>query len=152
MKVVFIRDAPGIAKAGEIKEVSNGYGRNFLIPQKLARPLTEETLQEIRAQTQAESRRLLDKEQQIIQMAQQLDGASITLEAKAGPRGRLYGSITNADIAKAIEEQLQLKVDKRCIELAQSIRELGSFTARIKLNAELAPVIRLLVKEGSRSD
>lgn len=152
MKVIFIQDVPGVARAGEVKEVASGYGRNFLFPQNLAKPATKENLEEIGALRRAEARRRILEEQELTQMARQLEGATVTLQGKAGPRGRLFGSITSADIAQAIEEELKIEIDKRHIELPEPIRELGVFTARIKLTPDLSPLIRIVVKEAPSHD
>ena len=145
MKVIFLQDVPNVATAGEIKEVANGYGRNYLIPQKLAllaKPgatsLTEPQLKiEARSQTQEEAR--------LVELAHQLDGKEVTLKARSGAKDRLYGSITTADIAAELQSSAGLVVDKRKIELAEPIRQLGSYEVIVRLSKDIIPKIKVTV-------
>ena len=144
MKVIFVQDVPNVAKAGEIKEVANGYGRNFLIPQKLAL-LAESpasiTQLKMKAQSQA------DTQVELVRLAQQLEGEEIILKARAGAKDRLHGSITSADIAAELLANTGIEIDKRKIELTESIRQLGSYEATIKLAKDITPKIKINVIE-----
>ncbi len=147
MKVIFLQDVPRVAKAGDIKEVADGYGRNFLVPQKLAQLAnsaalsTRETLLKIKARSDAQ------EESQLVELAQQLDGKEITLKAKAGSQEHLYGSITSADIAAELQNTTGLVIDKRKIEIAESIRQLGSHEVAIRLTKDIVPKIKVTVIE-----
>jgi len=147
MKVIFIQDVPNVARAGEIKEVADGYGRNFLIPQNLAMLATPSATSKIEAQQRITERSQAQTEAELIELAQQLEGKEITLKAKAGAKDRLFGSITNADIASELQNTAGLTVDKKKIELAEPIRQLGSYEVAIKLTKDLAPTIKVIVEK-----
>ena len=143
MKVIFLQDVPNVAKAGEIKEVADGYGRNFLIPKKLALLANPqairqtETRDKIKGQINAE----------LMELASQLEGKEISLKARAGAKDRLYGSITSADIAAELNNTTGLDIDKRKIELDEPIRQLGSYEISIRLAQDIIPKIRVTVVE-----
>jgi len=147
MKVVFLEDVPNVARAGEIKEVANGYGRNFLIPRKLALLATAEVMNTIEARIEKKTRSQAQSETELIEMANQLDGREVFLEARAGGKDRLYGSITAADIASELERATGLTVDKRKIELDESIRQIGSYEVVIRLAKDIVPKIKVTVSE-----
>jgi large subunit ribosomal protein L9 len=146
MKVIFLRDVPKVAKAGEVKEVASGYGRNFLIPRKLALLATSgAAIKEIQSQTKFGNQEQIDAE--LVELANQLDGKEISLEARVGAKDRLYGSITNADIAAELQNTTGLVVDKRKIDLAEPIHQLGSYEVVIRLAKDIAPKIKVNVVE-----
>jgi len=144
MKVIFVQDVPNVAKAGEIKEVANGYGRNFLIPKKLA--LLAESparIKQVKMKVQSQA----DTHADLILLAQQLEGKEINLKARAGAKDRLHGSITSADIATELNDSAGLVIDKRKIELAEPIRQLGSYEVVIRLAKDIIPKIKVTVTE-----
>ena len=143
MKVIFLQDVPNVAKAGEIKEVANGYGRNFLIPQKLALLAGSSATRLIKVQRRTKAQ----AEDEIVKLAQQLEGKEVILKARSGAKERLYGSITGADIAAELQNSTGLVVDKRKIELTESIRQLGSYEAAIRLAKDVIPKIKVIVTE-----
>jgi large subunit ribosomal protein L9 len=145
MKVVFLKDVPRVAKAGEIKEVANGYGRNFLIPQELAILASPQAIRLAEAQRRVKARQQAESEAELLELARELEGKEITLEARVGAQEHLYGSITNADIADELESNAGLVVDKRKIELAEPIRELGSYEVAVRLAKEIVPKIKVTV-------
>jgi len=147
MKVVFLEDVPNVARAGEIKEVANGYGRNFLIPRKLALLARPEVMNTIEARIEKKARSQAQSETELIEVANQLDGREVFLEARAGGKDRLYGSITAADIASELERATGLTVDKRKIELDESIRQIGSYEVVIRLAKDIVPKIKVTVSE-----
>ena len=151
MKVIFLEDVANIARSGEIKEVANGYARNFLIPQKLALPAKPETLKAVEAQLETKRRSRAKTELELQEVADQLDGKEIVLKARTGGKDRLYGSITATDIAAGIESITGLTIDKRKIELAEHIRQLGSYEVAIKLTKDITPKIKLSVIEEETS-
>ena len=112
MKVVFLEDVPKVAQAGEIKEVADGYGRNFLIPQKLAVLASPSALNAAETQTKIRARSQTQIEDEVTELARQLDGKEITLKARAGAQEHLHGSITSADIASELQSTTGLVVDK----------------------------------------
>jgi len=150
MKVVFLQDMPNVARAGEIKEVASGYGRNFLIPQKLALLASSPTISLIEAQRKISVRTQQQTEAEVAELANQLDGREIFLKAQVGAKDRLYGSITNADIAAELESATGLIIDKRKIELAKPIHQLGSYDVTIRLAKDVIPKIKVTVTEEEK--
>ena len=120
MKVVFLETVANVARVGEIKEVADGYGRNYLIPRKLALLATPEVVNRLGDQLAAKSRSEAQTEVELRELAGQLEGIEVIIEAHTGGKDRLYGSITTADIASALEKATGLVVDKRKIEIAIS--------------------------------
>jgi large subunit ribosomal protein L9 len=147
MKVIFLQDVPNVARAGEIKEVASGYGRNFLIPKKLALLASSPALSTIKTQLKTEASSEVQTEDRLAELAQELEGKEITLKARAGAKDHLYGSITSADIAAELESNSGVVIDKRKIELADPIRQLGSYEVAIKLAKDIIPKIKVTVTE-----
>ncbi len=145
MKVIFLQDVSGIARAGEIKEVANGYGRNFLIPRKLALPAKSKDITAIEAQIKTRVHIAAQTEVELVELANHLDGKEIILKARIGAKDRLYGSITSADIASQLESTTGSVVDKRKIELTNPIRQLGSHEVLIRLAKDIVPKITVTV-------
>jgi large subunit ribosomal protein L9 len=143
MKVVFLQDVPNVAKAGEVKEVAAGYGRNFLIPRKLAALASPQAISQVKTSEKAQAR----TDEELVELAQKLEGKEVSLKAHAGAKERLYGSITSADIAAELEKVTKITVDKRKIELAEPIRQLGSYELTIRLGKDITPKITVNVIE-----
>ena len=147
MKVIFLEDVPKVARAGEIKEVADGYGRNFLIPRKLAMLARSSAVATTEVQHRIRAKEEAQLEVEMLELARQLEGKEIILKARAGSKDRLYGSITSADIASEVENATGLVVDKRKIELAEPIRQLGSYDLTIRLAKDIVPKIKVNVIE-----
>jgi len=145
VKVIFLQDVPNVARAGEIKEVADGYGRNFLIPQKLALLASPSAVSTLEAQLKTNAKNQEQMRSELIQLANQLEGREVILNARAGAKERLYGSITSADIAAELESTAGVSVDKRKIELAEPIRHLGSYEVAIRLAQNIVPKIKVTV-------
>ncbi len=145
MKVIFLQDVPKIAKVGEIKEVTEGYGRNFLIPRKLALAANPAAINLVKTQLAGEAHSQARTEAELMEMANQLDGKEVAIEAKAGGKERLYGSITTADIAAALKTATGLAIDKRKIELNEPIHRIGKYEVTIKLAQNIVPKITVTV-------
>lgn len=146
MKVIFIRDVVNVAKAGDIKDVPNGYGRNYLIPKKLA-VLADSTATMQHAQALIkEQREAAAKLGEMTALSKELDGKEITLKARAG-KEKLFGSVTSSDIATALETTYGLIVDKKKIDLAEPIHQLGYYEVTVKLGADLNPKVKITVVE-----
>ena len=125
MKVVLLKDVKSIGKRDDIVNVSDGYARNFLFPQKLAAEATPGALKEIQRKRAAQDAREAEMLAEARQKAEALKGKIIALEVKCGEKGRLYGSVTSAEVAEALEKQHGVKVDKRKIDIGDPIRETG---------------------------
>ena len=147
MKVIFLQNVPNVARAGEIKEVSDGYGRNFLIPKKIAMLATPSATTAVEAQRRIIERSQAQIEAEMTELAQNLEGKEITLKAKTGASDRLFGSITSADIASELQNATGLVVDKKKIELAEPIRQLGSYEITIKLAKDTTSKIKVIVEK-----
>jgi large subunit ribosomal protein L9 len=145
MKVVFLQDVPNVARAGEMKEVADGYGRNYLIPRKLAAQADPKMMNAIEAQLKARERQAAQNEAEMTELAGQLDGKEIVITARVGANERLYGSITTGDIIAELEKSFGVIVDKRKIELENPIRELGSHEIPIRLTKDIVPNITVTV-------
>jgi large subunit ribosomal protein L9 len=151
MRVAFLKDIPSVAKSGEIKEVADGYARNFLIPKNLATLVNPKITNQIEAELKTKNKKQSQVTEKLTQMAEQLDKKEITLKAKVGAKDRLYGSITSADIANELARTSGLDIDKRKIELPEPIRELGSFNVTVRLAKDIVPKIRVNVIEQESS-
>jgi large subunit ribosomal protein L9 len=145
MKVVFLQDVERVARAGEIKDVADGYGRNYLIPQKLAVPANARSMAAVETQIKARAKLVAKTESEVIELASQLDGKEVTLKAKSGVNDRLYGSITAADVAAEIESALGMVIDRKKVEIDSPIRQLGSYEVTVRLSHDIAPKVTLTV-------
>ena len=145
MRVVFLEDVPGVAQGGDVKEVKNGFARNYLIPKSLATPATHNALQRIaKLQRQAEVTRVRRLED-MKELAAELDGTQINVEMRAGSTGRLYGSVTAAIIASTLSEMTEKEIDRRTVTLSEPIRDLGEFDLTLDLHPEVQAGVSVLV-------
>jgi large subunit ribosomal protein L9 len=144
MKVIFLQDVPQVAQAGQVKEVADGYARNYLIPRKLAALARPQAVSQLEIKARKIEAHLTAELQEL---AGQLEGKEVSLKAKAGAKEKLYGSITSADIAAELKKVTGLEIDKRKIELEEPIRQLGSYEVAIKLGKDIMPTIRVTVTE-----
>ena len=148
MKVMLIKDVYKLGRAGDIKKVADGYGRNFLISQGYAVLATPGAVkQSERIRKQAEIRRA-EQNSELKGLADQINGVVVTFGAKAGETGKLYGSITTQDVATAVSEETRFEVKKQQVDM-QPIRNLGEYTAQIRLTMDLVPEVKIIVhREG----
>jgi large subunit ribosomal protein L9 len=148
MKVLLIKDVYKLGRAGDVKKVADGYGRNFLLPQKMAVLATPGALKQTeKIRSQAEVRRT-EQNSELKDLANQINGLTLVFAAKAGETGKLYGSITTQDVAGAIQEKTRFEVKKQQIDM-QPIRNLGEFAAHVRLTMDLVPEIKVIVhREG----
>lgn len=152
MKVLLIKDVYKLGRAGDIKKVADGYGRNFLIPHGFAVLATAGAMKQIeKIRSQAEIRRTaLNTE--LKSLADQIQGVTLTFPAKAGETGKLYGSITTQDIAVALTDQVRFEVKRQQVDI-QPIRNLGEYTAHVRLTMDLVPEIKIVVhREGESAE
>jgi len=148
MKVMLVKDVYKLGRAGDVKKVADGFGRNFLLPQGLAVLATAGALkQSEKIRAQAEIRRT-ELNSELKDLASQISAVVLNFAAKAGETGKLYGSITTQDVAIAIQEQTRFEVKKQQIDM-QPIRNLGEFKARVRLTMDLIPEVKITVyREG----
>ncbi len=134
MKLVLYADVKALGKRGDVVEVADGYARNFLLPRKLAGEADKGALAQLDAQQKAHGRREAQEEADARALAARLESARLTVRAKAGENGKLFGAVTNGDVAAAIAVALSVAVDKHRIELSSQIKALGAYPVRIKLH------------------
>jgi large subunit ribosomal protein L9 len=148
MKVLLLKDVYKLGRAGDIKKVADGYGRNFLIPQGLAMLATAGALKQVeKIRSQAEVRRT-EQNSELKGLAAQINGLTLVFNAKAGETGKLYGSITTQDVATAITEKVRYEVKKQQVDM-QPIRILGEYTVHVRLTMDLVPEVKIIVhREG----
>ncbi|MCS7295997.1 MAG: 50S ribosomal protein L9 [Chloroflexota bacterium] len=145
MKVVFLQDVEGTALVGEVKEVKNGFARNYLIPRGLAAPATKENLRYAKVLAEREARRQAKLDAEAQPIAERLAELELAIEARVGETGRLFGSVTNRDIAEAIAQKVGVTVDPHHILLPEPIRELGRRDVTIKLTRNVAATVHVEV-------
>ena len=148
MKVLLVKDVYKLGRAGDIKKVADGYGRNYLLTHKLAVLATAGALKQTdKIRSQADVRRT-EVNSELKDLATQINGVTLIFSAKAGETGKLYGSITTQDVATALQEKIRYEVKKHQIDM-QPIRNLGEFTAHVRLTMDLVPEIKIIVhREG----
>ncbi|HZT06963.1 MAG TPA: 50S ribosomal protein L9 [Chloroflexota bacterium] len=145
MKVVLRKDVPSLGRAGEVKEVSDGYGRNYLIPRGLAAIASKTAVQNVEAHKAAESRQQARLAAEHEALAKRLTETPIVVRAHAGEQGRLYGSVTTADVADAIKAALGQTVDKRDVELEEPIRTVGMHHVRVHVAPRVIATVNVEV-------
>jgi large subunit ribosomal protein L9 len=145
MKIILLQDVEGLGKAGDLKEVANGYARNYLVPRRLAAAATPGLIANRAQRIAAEQRRVEKLVEQNRQQAERLNTVTLTFRARVGTQGRLYGSITSQDIASALREVEDIVVDRRSIELTDPIRSPGTFTVPVRIASGLEPKITVNV-------
>ncbi len=146
MKVIFIQDVKGTAKAGEVKEVADGFARNSLLPKKLAVEATPENMSLLNGKKASEQHKIDVARAEALEFAEKLKGKKVTLKAKAGQGGKLFGSVTASNIADEISKQLGVKVEKKKISVAD-IKAFGTYTAEIKLYTGISASVSVEVTE-----
>ncbi len=145
MKIILLQDVENLGKAGDLKEVANGYARNYLLPRRLAAGATAALIANRTQRVAAEQRKLEKQAEANKEQAERLGNITLTFKARVGSQGRLYGSITSQDIAAALREVEHITVDRRMIELPDPIRSLGTFSVPVKIATRLEPKITVNV-------
>ena len=147
MKVILQQDVKGQGKKGQMVEVSDGYGRNFLLPRKLAVEATAENVNTMKKQDKARQARLAEEKSADQAAAERLKGCQVNIRARAGQGGRLFGSITSREISDELKAQHGIDVNKSKIALSEPIKSFGSFEVKCRLGSEVSGVINVLVIE-----
>jgi large subunit ribosomal protein L9 len=151
MRVILLQDVEGLGKAGDLKDVANGYARNYLLPKRMAAGATPQLLANYQQRIAAEQRKLEKQVDQNRQQAERLGQVTLTFKARVGSQGRLYGSITSQDIAAGLRESEGIAIDRRMIGLPDPIRALGTYMVPVKLAQKLEPKITVNVVDEADS-
>jgi large subunit ribosomal protein L9 len=151
MKVILLQDVDELGKAGDLKDVANGYARNYLLPRQLAAGATPSLVANRQQRIAAEQRKIEKQAELNKQQAERLSHISLTFKARVGTQGRLYGSITSQDIAAGLRDAEGIVVDRRLIDLPEPIRTTGTFTVSVKVAQKLQPKITVNVVGESAS-
>lgn len=148
MKVIFNEDVKGQGKKGELKEVSSGYARNYLLPRKLATEATADNLNAFKLKEKAKAAQIAKEKAQAAEYAEKLSAIQVTIRAKAGANGKLFGAVTSQEISEALKEQFGMDIEKNKIVQPEPIKAYGSYTVKVKLGYEISGNVNLLVVEG----
>lgn len=152
MKVVFVEEVLGTAVPGDVKDVKDGFARNYLLPRGLAVPATRDALRRAEVLAKKEEKRQAGLDAEARKLVERLEGHTITIRARVGEQGRLYGSVTPADIAEKLQAIVGEEFDRRRILLSEPIREVGSrmVTLRLTRNVNYQVEVEVEPEEGSR--
>ncbi len=147
MKVILQKDIKGQGKKGELKEVSDGYARNYLLPRGLALEATADNLNAMRLKDRARQAQIAREKAQAQEYAEKLSGVIVRIKAKGGEGGRLFGSVTSKEISEALAAQHNITVEKNQIVQTEPIKQFGSYQVKCKLGYEITGVINVMVTE-----
>ena len=148
MKVIFNVDVKGQGKKGELKEVSDGYARNYLLPRKLASEATADNINALKLKEKAKAAQIAREKAEAEANAKKLGEITVTIRAKAGNAGKLFGAVTSQEISDALKEQHGIEIEKNKIVQADPIKTFGSYQVKAKLGYEISGTISVLVIEG----
>jgi len=153
MKIVLTKDVPNLGAAGEVKDVADGYARNFLMPQGMATLATKGLIKQAAERGEAQRRRDFKARTDAEAMSQRINGQTLRFSVRVGELDRLYGSITNVDVAEKLSEQVGISVDRRRVELGDPIKRAGVYSVVVDLGHGLQPRINVVVEgEGGPSE
>ena len=147
MKVILLQDVKGKGKKGQMIEVSDGYARNFMLPRKIAVEATADAVNTMRMNDKATQERIAKEKAEALAVSKQLRELTVTVVAKGGGNGRVFGSITNAEIADALEKKTGIKLDKRKIVISDAIKNVGTYTVTCKLGYEITAPLTVKIEE-----
>ncbi len=146
MKVLLLQDVKGLGKAGEIKEVADGYGRNYLLRNKLATVATSSEMAKVAGLKDAAKKKEERLAKEARGVADRIANTELVIKAKVGEQHRLYGSITSSDVAEALKQEIGQEIDKRRVELPEPIKHIGSFKVTVHLAPGVAPQVTVRVE------
>ena len=148
MKVILQQDVKGQGKKGELKEVSDGYARNFLFPKKLAVEATADNINTVKLQEKAKQAQIAKEKAEAKENAEKLKECTVKIAAKAGSNGKLFGAVTSKEISDALAAQYKIEIEKNKIVQAEPIKTYGSFEVKVKLGHEISATLKVMVVEG----
>ena len=148
MKVILLEDVKSLGKKGEIVNVNDGYARNFILPKKLGLEATGKNLNDLKLQKANEAKVAEEQLQEAKALAEKLAAGEISLAIKMGSGGRSFGSVSTKEIAAAVEEQMNLAIDKKKIQLKDAIKTVGTHTVPVKLHPKVTAQLKVVVTEA----
>ena len=147
MKVILLENVKSLGKKGEIVNVNDGYARNFILPKKLGVEATGKKLNDLKLQKNNEKKVAQENLDAAKELAAELSAGKVELAIKVGEGGRTFGSVSSKEIAVAVKDQMQLDIDKKKIQLKESIKSLGTHIVTVKLHPEVSAELKVVVKE-----
>ena len=147
MKVILLQDVKGKGKKGQMLEVSDGYARNFMLPKKLAIEATPDAINTMRMNDKAAAEKAAKERAEALDISKKLRAMTVIVKAKGGGAGRLFGSVTNQEIADALEKSTGIKLDKRKIVISDPIKNVGTYTVNCKLGYEITAPLTVKIEE-----
>ena len=147
MKVILLENVKSLGKKGEIVNVNDGYARNFILPKKLGVEATGKNLNDLKLQKNNEKKVAQETLDAAKELAAELSAGKVELAIKVGEGGRTFGSVSSKEIAVAVKDQMQLDIDKKKIQLKESIKSLGTHIVTVKLHPEVSAELKVVVKE-----
>ena len=148
MKVILLQDVKGKGKKGQLIEASDGYARNFLLPKKLAIEATADALNTKKMNDKATAERIAKEKAEALELSGKLREMTLTVKAKGGGSGKLFGSVTNQEIADALKASTGVTLDKRKIVIADPIKNVGTYTVTCKLGYEITAPLTVKIEEA----
>ena len=148
MKVILLQDVKGKGKKGQMLEVSDGYARNFMLPKKLAIEATADAINTMRMNDKAAAEKAAKERAEALEISKKLRDMTLTVTAKGGGAGRLFGSVTNQEIADALKAKSGIALDKRKIVIADPIKSVGTYTVTCKLGYEISAPLTVKIEEA----
>lgn len=147
MKVILTQDVKGKGKKGQLIEVSDGYARNYMLPRKIAIEATADAVNTMKMNDKATQERIAREKAEALALSEKLRQMTLTVYAKGGGSGRLFGSVTNQEIADALEKSAGVKLDKRKIQIGELIKNVGTYTVTCKLGYEISAPLTVKIQE-----
>ena len=148
MKVILLQDVKGKGKKGQMLEVSDGYARNFMLPKKIAIEATPDAINTMRMNDKATQERIAKEKAEALALSKQLRELTLVVTAKGGGAGRLFGSVTNQEIADALKAKAGITLDKRKIVIADTIKSVGTYTVTCKMGYEISAPLTVKIEEA----
>ena len=148
MKVILLQDVKGKGKKGQMLEVSDGYARNFMLPKKLAIEATPDAINTMRMNDKATQERIAREKAAALEISKKLREMTLTVTAKGGGNGRLFGAVTNQEIATALKAKSGIELDKRKIVISDPIKNVGTYTVTCKLGYEISAPLTVKIEEA----
>jgi len=148
MKVILLTDVKGKGKKGQMIEVSDGYARNYMLPRKIAVEATADAVNTMRMNDKAAAEKAAKERAEALEISKKLREMTLVVTAKGGGAGRLFGSVTNQEIAEALAKQSGIKLDKRKIVIAEPIKNVGTYTVQCKLGYEITAPLNVKIEEA----